>query len=299
MKCIVTGGAGFIGSNLVEALVESGNEVVVVDNYYAGNRPERRIAGATYHHIDIVDPSSSLAIFQGAETVFHLAAVPRVQYSIEQPEETLQVNVNGTARILKGAKDYGVQRVIFASSSSVYGDLEELPLHEDARTRPKSPYGLQKFFGEGLCTLWSDIYGLSTVSLRLFNVYGQRLDPSGEYALIMGRFITQKRGGLPLTVTGDGEQSRDFTHVSDVVRAFLLAATSPLVGKGEVINIGGGRDTTINHLAELFGGTKVHIPARLEPRYTRASITKARELLSWEPKVSVEDGVRELVRMYC
>lgn len=157
---------------------------------------------------------------------------------------------------------------------------------------------MHKMFGEEMCKLWSEIYGLPTVSLRLFNVYGPRLDPTGVYALVMGRFLLQRQGGLPLTITGDGEQTRDFTHVSDVVRAFVLASTAESVGRGEVINIGGGNNVTINKLASLFGGSTTHVAARLEPRHTLAGISLAKQLLGWQPSVTIEQGVPELIRWF-
>ena len=171
---------------------------------------------------------------------------------------------------------------------------QSMPLSEDMPARPKSPYGLQKHVGELYCRVFSEVYGLQTVSLRFFNVYGPAADPNGAYALVVSKFIKQALEGKPLTITGDGEQTRDFTHVSDVVRANLLAAESPLVGKGEVLNIGAGRPVSINTLAQLIGGKTVHIEARLEPRHTAADITRAQTLLGWKPEISIETGIAEL-----
>ncbi|OGC80278.1 hypothetical protein A2943_00170 [Candidatus Adlerbacteria bacterium RIFCSPLOWO2_01_FULL_51_16] len=294
MKVVVTGGAGFIGSHLVKALLERGDEVHAVDNLAGGKRADRLHKGAVYHDTDIRDTGALDTIFSGAQLVFHTAALPRVQYSIEHPEETNDVNIGGTLRVLIAARDAGVKRVIYSGSSSAYGDQEVMPLSEDMPARPKSPYGLQKHVGELYCRVFSEVYGLQTVSLRFFNVYGPAADPNGAYALVVSKFIKQALEGKPLTITGDGEQTRDFTHVSDVVRANLLAAESPLVGKGEVLNIGAGRPVSINTLAQLIGGKTVHIEARLEPRHTAADITRAQTLLGWKPEISIETGIAEL-----
>ena len=294
MKVVVTGGAGFIGSHLVKALLERGDEVHAVDNLAGGKRADRLHKGAVYHDTDIRDTGALDTIFSGAQLVFHTAALPRVQYSIEHPEETNDVNIGGTLRVLIAARDAGVKRVIYSGSSSAYGDQEVMPLSEDMPARPKSPYGLQKHVGELYCRVFSEVYGLQTVSLRFFNVYGPAADPNGAYALVVSKFIKQALEGKPLTITGDGEQTRDFTHVSDVVRANLLAAESPLVGKGEVLNIGAGRPVSINTLAQLIGGKTVHIGARLEPRHTAADITRAQTLLGWKPEISIETGIAEL-----
>ena len=293
-KVIVTGGAGFIGSHIVDALVARGDEVHVVDDYSGGRREDRINPKATYHEVDIREYEKLAPIVAGAEYVFHEAAVPRVPYSIEHPLETFSVNVQGTASVLRAAKEGGVKRLVYAASSSAYGDQDTLPLSEDMAARPKSPYGLQKYVGELSCRLWSDVYGLPTVSLRYFNVYGPKFDPEGAYALVIGKFFKQRLAGQPLTVTGDGTQTRDYTHVRDIVQANLLAAESPKVGLGEVVNIGAGRNVSVNDLAAMIGGPSVHIEPRLEPHDTRADNRKAKELLGWEPKVTLEDGIAEL-----
>jgi UDP-glucose 4-epimerase len=302
-KAVVTGGAGFIGSHIVDALVENtfdvhsidtGFEVHVVDNYAAGKRGDRINSKATYHNVDIRDYEKLAPIIAGAEYVFHEAALPRVQFSIEQPQETFSVNVDGLVSVLRAAHEGKVKRVVYAASSSAYGDQVTLPLSEDLPAQPKSPYGLQKYIGELSCRLWSEVYGLSTVSLRYFNVYGPKFDPDGAYALVIGKFLKQKKEGTPLTITGDGTQTRDFTHVSDIVRANLLAASASTVGKGEVINIGAGRNVSVNDLAAMIGGSNVHVEARLEPHDTKADNRKAKELLNWEPTIKLEDGIAEL-----
>jgi UDP-glucose 4-epimerase len=292
-KMVVVGGAGFIGSNVTEALVARGDEVHVIDNLVGGKR-EHVDSGAVLHEVDICDFEDIKPILEGADTVFHLAALPRVQFSIEHPLETNEVNVGGMLKVLTAAKDGGVRRVVYSASSSVYGDQEIMPLKETMPANPLSPYGLQKYIGEEYCALFSVVYGLETVSLRYFNVYGKNQDPDGAYALVIGKFLQQKSEGKPLTITGDGEQSRDFTAVRDVVRANILASESPHVGRGEAINIGAGRNCTINRLAEIIGGPVEFVEARLEPKHTRADIVKAKELLGWEPEVLLEDGIAEL-----
>jgi nucleoside-diphosphate-sugar epimerase len=293
-KYVVTGGAGFIGSNLVEALVARGDEVHVIDNL-SGGKKENVHDGAVFHELDVCDYDAIAPVIAGADTVFHLAALPRVQYSIEHPRETNEANVAGTLAVLTASKDGGVRRVVYSASSSAYGDQETMPLTEDMPAHPLSPYGLQKYIGELYCRVFSEVYGLPTVSLRYFNVYGKNQDPDGAYALVIGKFLKQRKEGVPLTITGDGEQTRDFTHVRDVVRANLLASESPKVGKGEVMNIGAGRNYSVNTLAELVGGPTVHVEARLEPKHTLAGTQRAKELLGWEPEIKLEDGIKELL----
>jgi UDP-glucose 4-epimerase len=295
-KVVVTGGAGFIGSHLVEALVARGDEVHVVDNYAGGKREDRINPKATYHEVDIRNFEMLAPVIAGAAYVFHEAALPRVQFSIENPELTFSVNVQGVVSMLRAAKEGGVKRVVYAASSSAYGDQATLPLSEDMPAQPKSPYGLQKYVGELSCKLWSDVYQLETVNLRYFNVYGPKLDPDGAYALVIGKFLKQRKAGEPLTITGDGTQTRDFTYVRDIVAANLLAAESSKVGKGETLNIGAGKNASVNTLAALIGGASVHVAPRLEPHDTLADNRKACELLGWQPTINLEDGIAELKR---
>jgi UDP-glucose 4-epimerase len=296
-KVVVTGGAGFIGSNLVDGLIEKGYEVHVVDNLTAGKR-ENVNPLAVFHEKDIRDLEAMHIVMENAKYVFHLAAIPRVQFSIEHPIQTNEVNVDGTLNILKSAKDAGVKKVVFSASSSAYGDQDVMPLVETMSANPKSPYGLHKYIGELYCKLFSEIYDLPTVSLRYFNVYGPRLDPAGAYALVIGLFLRLRAEGKPITITGDGTQTRDFTHVRDVVRANILSAESETVGHGEVINIGAGKNCTINHLAELMGGEVQHIEPRLEPHDTLADNSLAKKLLDWEPQVPFEEGIAELKKIF-
>ncbi len=297
-KVVVTGGAGFIGSHLVDALVKKGFETDVIDNFSGGRIEKNLNPRAKYHEIDIRELEDVKPIIKGAKYVFHLAALPRVPYSIEHPIETTEVNVNGTLNVLMASKEGMVERVIYSASSSAYGDQKTLPLVETMTANPKSPYGLQKYVGELYCKVWSEVYGLPTVSLRYFNVYGPRLNPDGAYALAIGKFLQQRKEGKPLTICGDGTQTRDFTHVRDVVRANLLVAESPKVGKGEVVNIGAGRNFSVNSLAKLIGGPVEHIPPRLEPHDTLADNSLAKEFLGWVPEIGLEEGIAELKKLW-
>jgi len=290
---VVTGGAGFIGSHLVAALLKDGYEVKVVDNL-SGGKSEKVPDGAEFFEQDVNDAAALTKIMTGAEFVFHLAALPRVQYSIEHPIETNSANVDGTVSVLTAARDAGIKRVIYSASSSAYGDQDVMPLTENLPASPKSPYALQKYIGELYCRLFSEVYGLSTISLRYFNVYGPGADPNGAYALVIAKFLKQRAENKPITITGDGTQTRDFTHARDVVRANILAALSQKVGKGEVINIGSGHNVSVNRVAELIGGPVEHVATRLEPHDTLADNSLAKKLLGWEPTVSLEEGIAEL-----
>lgn len=290
---VVTGGAGFIGSHLTDGLLARGYAVRVVDSLIAGKR-EQVPAGAEFFETDVRDREALAPIFAGARVVFHLAALPRVQYTIEHPLESHEVNVTGTVHVLKAAKDAGVKRVVLASSAAIYGDSQALPLREEQSPTPLSPYALHKLISEEYLQLFSKLYGLATVSLRFFNVYGPRLDPEGPYALVIGKFLKLRALGKSLTINGDGKQTRDFIHVKDIVRGLIMAAESENVGTGEVLNLGTGRETSVNELAELFGGEREHTPPLIEPRASAADITKAKKLLNWEPAVPLKDGIAEL-----
>lgn len=296
MKIIVTGGAGFIGSNLVDALVGRGFNVHVIDNLSNGKKANVN-KKAKLHVLDITDINSIKPVFKETDYVFHLAALPRVQYSIEQPAESNKTNVEGTLNVLISAAEAKVKKVIYSASSSAYGDQAVMPLKENFAPAPKSPYGLQKYLGELYCRLWSDVYGLPTVSLRYFNVYGPRYNSDGAYALVIGKFLRQRLNNEPMTITGDGKQTRDFTHVRDVVRANILAMENRKVGQGEVMNIGAGKNQSMNMVAQLIGGPVIYIPARLEPKHTLADNSLARKLLGWKPEVKFEDGISELKSM--
>lgn len=256
--------------------------------------------GVEYVEGDIRHPDALAAAMVGIDGVFHEAAVPRVPYSVEHPEETNDHNLTGTVNVLSAAKDAGVKRVVFATSSSVYGgDKGEVALVETMGKNPKSPYALQKLAGQEYCRLFSELYGMETVSLCYFNVYGPYMDPEGAYALVIGKFLRQKQKGEPMTICGDGEFYRDYTHVHDVVRANILAMTKDTVGKGEMINIGNETPYSVNQLAELIGGETATIPERAgDVRYTKADNKRAKELLGWQPTITLEDGVAEMKALW-
>jgi len=298
VKAAVVGGAGFIGSNLVDALVARGDDVVIVDDLSTGYRRNLN-AAATLHEVDIAADSEKLTTaVHGRDVVFLTAALPRVPRSIEDPVGTHAVNVTGVLRVLKAAVDAGVRRGIYSSSSSVYGDQASLPLTEDMVPGPLNPYACQKLMGEIYARNFARIYGLETVCLRYFNVYGPRQVTEGAYRLVISIFMDQRSQGEPMTIQGDGLQTRDFTWVGDVVRANILAAESDRVGRGEPINVGAGQEVSVLRIAELIGGPFVHIaPRGFDERFKRAGIERARELLGWEPHVQIEDGIRRIMEL--
>ena len=295
---IVTGGCGFIGSHLADNLIKLNFEVVVIDNLSVGRREnishlnensKFTFVDADISNFDLIEP-----IFRGADLVFHLAALADIVPSIENPTEYYKSNVNGTFNVLQACRKHKVKKIIYAGSSSCYGIPDEYPTKEIASIRPEYPYALTKNLGEQLVMHWCKLYNLPAISLRFFNVYGPRARTSGTYGAVFGVFLAQKLANKPFTVVGDGNQTRDFTFVSDVVNAIIAAADSDL--SGEVINIGSNNTYSINRLVELLGGEITYIPKRPgEPDCTWADITKATQLLDWEPKVSLEEGVDVLL----
>jgi UDP-glucose 4-epimerase len=290
---VVTGGAGFIGGHLVDALLQSGYTVSVIDSLIAGKR-EQVPPDVPLHVVDIRDAEALPPLLAGADVVFHLAALPRVEYSIQHPRETHEVNVTGTVNVL-AAVGKGT-RVVLASSAAVYGNTDISVLSESLPVSPVSPYGLHKYVSERYLALASELYSTETVSLRFFNVYGPRLDPEGPYALVVGKFLKLRKEGKSLTITGDGKQTRDFIHTQDIVSALMKAGESPRVGKGEIINIGTGHGTSVNELADAFGGEREYLPPRIEPRTSCADVTRAKSLLGFTASVSLADGIAELKR---
>ena len=293
MKYVVVGGAGFIGSNIVDKLVEQNHEVVIIDNLSTG-KMENVNPKASVEYIDICNVnecSAMVEIMSGADALFLLAAKARVQPSIENPVEYEINNTIGTLNVLKCASDAGVRRVVYSASSSAYGNTEKLPSVESDPINPMSPYGAQKYYGEVMCKMFSEVYGLETVSLRYFNIYGERQNVGGAYAMVIGIFVDQLLNGKVMTINGDGEQRRDFTYVGDVVNANILASQSEKVGKGEVINIGNGDNRSINDIADMIGGERIHREPVIEPKETLADNSLAEELLGWKPTQNIEDWV--------
>ena len=293
---LVTGGCGFIGSHLVEALLQRGCSVRVIDNFATG-KPEQLHPSAQLIKADIRQGASLADAFKSVSCVFHVAALPRVPLSIENPLDTHMVNVVGTLNVLLAARNAGVRRVVYSSSSSVYGDQAQLPLQEEMKPNPLNPYALQKLAAEQYTRLFHRLYGIETLGLRYFNVFGPRMASEGAYVTVISAFLRARRLGQPLAIHGDGEQTRDFTHVHDVVRANLLAMDAP-IADGRAINIGQGRSVSVNWIAGKVGGPTVHLPARVgDARHTLADYSRAREILGWHPQVTTEEGLAELIKL--
>ncbi len=297
MKAIVTGGAGFIGSHLVDALLAASYEVVVLDNYSTG-RPQN-LAHASANpalriiQCDIVSDDIT-PHFKGVDHVFHLAALADIVPSVQNPLVYHRANVDGTVAVLEAARNSGVKKLVYAASSSCYGIPDEYPTPESAPARPQYPYALTKWVAEQYVLHWGTLYRMPVASLRLFNVYGPRSRTSGTYGAVFGVFLAQKIAGKPYTVVGDGEQTRDFVFVTDVAAAFLAAAQSP--ASDMVINIGTGKAQSINSLVKMLGGEVIYVPKRPgEPDCTLADAQRAKKLLEWTPRVSFEQGVREML----
>jgi len=298
MKCLVTGGAGFIGSHLVELLISHGHEVIALDNLTSGRLQNLSSVKANpnfkFFKADIRDAHALEPAFSGIDWVFHLAGLADIVPSIEMPEQYFSTNVTGTFNVLECAKVHGVKRIVYAASSSSYGIPESYPTDESSAIRPQYPYALTKYIGEELVLHWSQVYGLSGVSLRLFNVYGTRSRTTGAYGAVFGVFLAQKLKQRPLTVVGDGTQTRDFTYVTDVARAFYAAAQSNV--SGQAMNVGSGNHYSINRLVELLGGAVEYIPKRPgEPECTFANVDKITKLLDWHPQISFEEGVSKML----
>ncbi len=301
MKSLVTGGCGFIGSHIVDRLLDEGHEVVVIDNCSTG-----RLENLAHHkgnkmltviEADICDHGTIAPLFMGVDWVFHMAALADIVPSIQKPQEYFHSNVDGTFSVLQAAKAANVKRFMYTASSSCYGIPDEYPTNEKADIRPEYPYALTKRLGEELALHWAKVYKLPVVSLCLFNVYGPRSRTSGTYGAVFGVFLGQKLAGKPFTVVGTGEQTRDFTYVTDIVEAFIAAAKSDVVG--ERFNVGSEHTYSVNRLVELLGGTAdtiVHIPKRPgEPDCTWADTTKINTMLNWHPHVTLEEGVQHIL----
>lgn len=296
--CLVTGGAGFIGSHLVERLLRDGHSVVVLDNLSTGQL--RNLASVRehpqleFHRTDVTDFEALKPLFEEVDWVFHLAALADVVPSIEKPLEYYRANVNGTACVLEAARAAGIGKFLYAASSSCYGIPDSSPTPETADIRPQYPYALTKYLGEQLAMHWAQVYHLPCLSLRLFNVYGPRARTTGAYGAVFGVFLAQKLSGNPFTVVGDGNQTRDFTFVTDVVDAFIEAAASSWEGK--IWNVGSSNTYSINSLVSLLGGEVVYIPKRPgEPDCTYADTGEISKALGWRPQTSFEAGVRKML----
>jgi UDP-glucose 4-epimerase len=304
LKALITGGAGFIGSHICERLVNEGHDVVVYDNFTTGKRENLRFPGSDRVAIveaDVRDLPQLDFHVAGCDVVFHEAAIVSVPYSVDHPQETHDVNLQGTLNLLEAAKRRRVRRVVFACSAAVYGDEPGLPKHEDMRASPISPYGIEKLASELYLQAWARLYGIETVSLRYFNVFGPRQDPGSAYSGVISIFVDRALRGEAPTFFGDGQQCRDFVYIANVVDANLRAATTPGVS-GRCYNVGCGQRTT---LRELLAAIARIVGKPIEPKLaparpgdiadSLADITRARAELGYEPKVGVEEGLRHLI----
>jgi nucleoside-diphosphate-sugar epimerase len=302
---LVTGGAGFIGSHLSEELVRRGHRVRVADSLITGKRSNLdHIKGIEFLEGDLADIDVAHKAVDGCEYVLHQAAIPSVPRSVKDPLTSNRANVDATLNVLLASRDAGVKRLVFAASSSAYGDTPTLPKHENMPTNPLSPYALQKVIGEDYLRLFTRLYGLETVSIRYFNVFGPRQDPSSPYSGVISVFATALLENRPPTIFGDGNQTRDFTYVANVVDGVLRACEAPRAS-GEIINVATGGRISLNQLFEemrkLVGGTLTPVyeePRKGDVRDSQADITKARELLGYEPTVSFEEGLRKTIEWY-
>ena len=295
MKSLVTGGAGFIGSHLVDKLLELGHEVVVIDNEYSDVHEQFywNLKAQNYKY-DIRDYENTRPLYQGVDCVFHIAAEARIQPAILNPIEAVSINCVGTATVLQCAREAGVQKVMYSSTSSGYG-FNQPPNHENQPDDCLNPYSVSKVAGEKLCKMYTKLFGLKTISFRYFNVYGERQPLRGQYAPVVGIFLRQRASGEPLTIVGDGEQRRDFTHVSDVVQANILAATKDIDDEfyGELYNVGNGINYSINEIANSISENQINIPARIgESRTTLANNGKLRTIFGWRPQVNLMDWIK-------
>ena len=293
-KCLVTGGCGFIGSNIVDRLISDGHEVIVLDNKSADNAKFFVNEKAQYACQDISNYQLTNTFYAGVDYVFHLAAESRIGPSIENPLDTVQKNCLGTATVLQCARKWGVKKVMYSSTSSGYGNNP----HPNVETQPDdclNPYSVTKIAGEKLCKMYTDLFGMKTVTFRYFNVYGDRAPRTGQYSPVIGIFFRQRDAGEDLTIVGDGEQRRDFVHVSDVVSANLAAAFNDVDNEhyGQVYNVGSGKNYSVNEIASWISDKQVHLPERVgEVRVSLANIEKIKNVFGWEPKVDLEEWVR-------
>ncbi len=293
-RAVVTGGAGFIGSHMVDLLIDRGYSVVVIDNLATGRAENlaqhRREPRVDFQQVDMCTLAPDSRVFKGVDYVFHFGGVGDIVPSIERPLEYMRANVDGTLAVLEASRHAGVRKFVYAASSSCYGLADELPTTERAPIRPEYPYALSKYLGESTALHWAQVYRLPVISIRMFNVYGPRVRTTGAYGAVFGVFLAQKLHRKPYTVVGDGTQRRDFVYVTDVARAYLMAAESGQVG--EVFNLGSGNPQTVNRLVELMGGEVVHVPKRPgEPDCTWADIGKIQRALGWKPEISFPQGV--------
>ena len=297
-RSVVTGGAGFIGSNLVDHLVRIDHKVIVLDNFASGkkaNLAHHKKKDVKIIRVDISKSKNLDKYFKKVDYVFHLAGLAEIIPSIKNPKKYFNTNVLGTLKVVEAAKRAGVKKLIYAASSSCYGSPKNLPTSEKEKIDIKHPYGLTKFLGEQLVLKYATNFNMPNISFRFFNVYGPRLNMSGQYSAVFGNFLKQKKNNKPLTIVGDGKQTRDFIHVDDLTNAFIKVAKSRLVNK--IYNLGSGKEISINKIANLFGGKKTFIPKRpREPKRSLANISKIKKDINWKPTITIQEGIKRLLK---
>ncbi len=295
-KSIITGGAGFIGSNLADHLIRIGHKVIVLDNFVSGkksNLSHHKKKNLKIFKIDISKNKNLDQYFKGADYVFHLAGLAEIIPSIKNPRKYFINNAIGTLKVVQAAKKAKIKKLIYAASSSCYGNTKSFPTSEKEKIDLKHPYAATKFIGEEIVMSYALSFGMPNISLRFFNVYGPRLNTSGQYSAVIGNFLKQTKNKKPLTVVGDGKQTRDFIHVDDLSEAFIKIIKSKLVNK--IYNLGSGKKTSINSIAKLFGGKKKYVPLRPgEPKHSLANISKIKKDINWRPKISIKEGISNL-----
>ena len=297
-RSVVTGGAGFIGSNLVDHLVRIDHKVIVLDNFVSGkkaNLAHHKKKDVKIIRVDISKSKNLDKYFKKVDYVFHLAGLAEIIPSIKNPKKYFNTNVLGTLKVVEAAKRAGVKKLIYAASSSCYGSPKNLPTSEKEKIDIKHPYGLTKFLGEQLVLKYATNFNMPNISFRFFNVYGPRLNMSGQYSAVFGNFLKQKKNNKPLTIVGDGKQTRDFINVDDLTNAFIKVAKSRLINK--IYNLGSGKEISINKIANLFGGKKTFIPKRpREPKRSLANISKIKKDINWNPTITIQEGIKRLLK---
>ena len=298
LKSVITGGAGFIGSNLTDHLVRIGHKVVVLDNFVSGkksNLSHHKKKNVKIIKIDISKSKNLDKYFKGADYVFHLAALAEIIPSIKNPKKYFKNNVIGTLKVVEAVKKVKIKKLIYAASSSCYGTPKKLPTSEKDRIDLKNPYAVTKFIGEEIIMKYAEMFKMPNISFRFFNVYGPRLNASGQYGAVISNFLSQTKNKKPLTIVGNGKQTRDFIHVDDLANAFIKVLKSKHSNK--IYNLGSGKKTSINYIANIFNGKKKFIPIRPgEPKDSLANISKLKKDLKWRPKISIETGITKLLR---